>query len=259
MYVRALLFLVFLLSGSRSFAEEWRQLFNGKDLTGWTPKFRGEKDGVNYADTFRVEDGILKVRYDNYEGRLRGKLGGLFTNETFSHYRVRVECRSVGQQTEGGPEWGVRNNGVLVHGQTPQSMALDQVFPVALEAQAISQWDDGKPRPAGKVCTPGTHIHINGELYTPHCAEVTGETIPHGQWMTLEVEVHGGDVIRHFVNGQQTIEYTRPILDENDPDAQRLIAAGANIEVTSGTISIQAESAPYDFRKIEILELEPPE
>ena len=40
---------------------EWQQLFNGRDLTGWTPKIRGHDAGENFADTFRVEDGVLKV------------------------------------------------------------------------------------------------------------------------------------------------------------------------------------------------------
>ncbi len=45
---------------------EWIQLFNGKDLTGWTPKIAGYEAGVNFANTFRVEDGMIRVRYDGY-------------------------------------------------------------------------------------------------------------------------------------------------------------------------------------------------
>ncbi|MEQ8838872.1 MAG: DUF1080 domain-containing protein, partial [Lacipirellulaceae bacterium] len=138
MLFRLLLFIAFFAATSTTQAEEWIQLFNGKDLTGWTPKIRGEKVGVNFAETFRVEEGLLKVRFDKYEGPYRGKMGHLFYNGTFSHYRLRAECRSVGKQVEGGPDWGIRNNGLLVHGQTPQSMGLDQVFPVSLEAQLLS-------------------------------------------------------------------------------------------------------------------------
>ena len=39
----------------------WIALFNGKDLDGWTPKIKGYAAGENYGDTFRVEDGVLKV------------------------------------------------------------------------------------------------------------------------------------------------------------------------------------------------------
>ena len=43
---------------------EWVKLFNGKDLTGWTPKIRYFELGDNNRDTFRVRDGLLQVRYD---------------------------------------------------------------------------------------------------------------------------------------------------------------------------------------------------
>src|SRR5262245_5163820 len=42
----------------------WIQLFNGKDLTGWTPKIKGYALGENFGDTFRVEGGVMKVSYD---------------------------------------------------------------------------------------------------------------------------------------------------------------------------------------------------
>ena len=45
---------------------EWISLFNGKDLEGWTPKITGYAAGENYADTFRVEDGVIKVSYAKY-------------------------------------------------------------------------------------------------------------------------------------------------------------------------------------------------
>lgn len=48
-------------------ADGWISLFNGKDLTGWTPKISSFACGENAFDTFRVEDGILKVSYGKYE------------------------------------------------------------------------------------------------------------------------------------------------------------------------------------------------
>ena len=46
----------------------WETLFNGKNLKGWTTKTHHYEVGDNYGDTFRVEDGMVKVRYDRYEG-----------------------------------------------------------------------------------------------------------------------------------------------------------------------------------------------
>ncbi len=84
-------------------SNEWIQLFNGRDLEGWTPKFRGHELGENYLNTFRVEDGVLKVCYDQYE-TFDNKYGHLFYRETFSHYVLRVEYRVVGQQVAGGAD-----------------------------------------------------------------------------------------------------------------------------------------------------------
>ena len=46
--------------------KEWIQLFNGRDLSDWLIKFSHHDLGENYNDTFRVEDGLLKVRYDKW-------------------------------------------------------------------------------------------------------------------------------------------------------------------------------------------------
>lgn len=237
-------------------ADEWTPLFNGKDLSGWTPKIRSYDLGDNYADTFRVEDGLLKVRFDKYDLPYRDRFGHLFYEKSYSHYRLRVECRSVGEQVEGGAGWAFRNNGLMLHSQAPASMGLDQSFPVSLELQILAARDDGRPRTTANLCTPGTHVKLDGKLHTPHCTDSTSPTIPHGDWVTIEAEVHGGQRVRHFVNGQQVLEFTDPVLDENDADAKRLLADGAAKSLSEGFISIQAESAPYDFRKIEIMPLD---
>src|SRR5690606_33781959 len=45
---------------------DWIELFNGRDLRGWTVKVHKHDVGVNFGDTFRVEDGMIQVRYDQY-------------------------------------------------------------------------------------------------------------------------------------------------------------------------------------------------
>jgi hypothetical protein len=57
------------------------------------------------------------------------------------------------------------------------------------------------------------------------------------------------------VNGKTVLEYSEPQLDDRDPDARRLLAAGAEKMLSSGTISLQSESAPIEFRKVELREL----
>jgi hypothetical protein len=235
-------------------AEEWVSLFNGRDLTGWTPKFAGFEPGVNFKNTFRVEGGLLRVSYDEYE-RFNGEFGHLFHNQTFSSYRLRVEYRIVGLQTPGGPEWAFKNSGIMIHGQTPESMALDQSFPVSIEVQLLGG-DGESERPTATLCTPGTHVKMEERLITRHCTNSSSPTFHGEEWVTVEVEVRGSRLIRHMVNGVVVLEYTDPQLDGADKDAAALIAAGAPLILTQGTISLQAESHPFEFRKIEILLLD---
>jgi hypothetical protein len=231
----------------------WIPLFNGKDLDGWTVKITGHAAGENFGNTFRVEDGVLKAAYDQYE-RFDGRFGHLFYERPYSHYRFRVEYRFVGEQCPGGPEWAVRNSGVMFHAQSPESMRKDQEFPVSIEAQMLG--GNGKDeRPTGNVCTPGTHIVMDGRLITRHCTNSRSKTYHGDQWVTLELEVHGDRIVKHLVNGETVLEYEKPQLDPGDADAKALIRDGETA-LKGGYIALQSESHPVEFRKIEILPLE---
>lgn len=233
--------------------DEWISLFNGTDLDGWTVKLTGHDLGDNYANTFRVEDGLLKVSYDGYD-RFYGKFGHIFYKDNFSHYRLRLEYRFVGEQIMGGPGWALRNSGIMVHGQAPETMTRDQDFPVSIEVQLLG--DDGSgERPTANLCSPGTHVVMGGELITQHCVTSNAETFPPDEWVTVEVEVRGNTSIRHIVNGELVLEYGQPQLDEGDPDAQRLLGGGDTM-LHEGSISLQSESHPIEFRNIELLLLD---
>jgi len=232
---------------------EWIQLFNGKDLTGWVPKIKGFDLGVNYADTFRVEDGLLKVRYDKYEGKFNSRFGHLFYKKPFKNYILRVEYRFVGEQVDGGPGWAFRNNGIMIHGQTPETMRKDQSFPVSIEVQLLGGKETGD-RPTANLCTPGTNVVLDGKLHKPHVVKSTSKTYRGDQWVTVEIEARG-NVIKHKIDGKTVLTYTDPQLDPRDGDAKKIMDAGADKILTGGTISLQAESHPTDFRRIEIKKL----
>jgi hypothetical protein len=232
----------------------WIRLFNGKDLTGWTPKIAKHELGENYKDTFRVQDGLLTVAYDQYD-KFDGEFGHLFYQDAFSHYRLRVEYRFTGEQTPGGPGWAFRNSGMMVHCQPPATMTKDQSFPVCIEVQLLGG-DGTNERSTGNLCTPGTHVVMDDTLVTQHCINSSSKTYHGDQWVTAEVEVHGNRLIRHIINGEVVLEYAEPQLDEGDADAQRLLKAGADRMVSEGYISLQAESHPLQFRKVELLPLE---
>ena len=230
---------------------EWIQLFNGKNLDGWTLKIKGYKVGDNRYETFRVEDGAIKAVYDQYEGRFRGKFGHLFYNETFSNYDLRVEYRFVGEQAEGAPGWAIRNSGIMIHGQSPQSMALKQDFPASIEVQLLGGDGENK-RSTANLCTPGTNVVMGGKLHTPHCTNSSSETYHGDQWVTVEIEVRGNEVIRHKIDGVTVLEYTKPQLDDSDETAKALLEGGAEKMLSGGTISLQSEGHPVEFRKVEL-------
>jgi hypothetical protein len=231
--------------------DDYVPLFNGKDLTGWTPKITGHDLGVNFGDTFRVEGGVLKVSYDKYD-EFKGQFGHLFYKERFSRYALRVEYRFVGEQCKGGPGWAVRNSGAMLHCQDPKTMRKDQEFPVSIEAQFLGGLGKGD-RPTGNVCTPGTNIVIGKELITRHCTNSKSKTIPGDVWVTAVMEVHGGNFVRHHIDGEVVMEYEQPQLDPKDADGAKLIQArGGRLLLDEGYISLQAESHPVEFRKVEI-------
>lgn len=235
-------------------AGEWISLFNGKNLDGWTVKIAGHPLGENYADTFRVEDGVLKVEYDDYQEFGR-RFGHLYSNVAYSHYRLRLEYRFVGRQLSDAPHYVDLNSGVMLHAQPPQSLELEQGFPASLEMQFLADLGKGR-RQTGNVCTPGTHLVQNGKLIKQHIVKSSGPTLPADEWVAVEMEVRGHHEIVYRVRGKEVLRYQSPQLDPESKEAQPILARGANVRLSSGHIALQAEAQRVWFRKIEIQALD---
>ncbi|WP_163708023.1 3-keto-disaccharide hydrolase [Mangrovibacterium lignilyticum] len=232
---------------------KWIQLFNGKDLDNWTVKIKGFEAGEDFKNTFRVEDGLLKVSYDQYD-RFDNYFGHLFYNKPFANYRLRVEYRFFGQHMADAPEWTYLNNGVMIFGQSPESMEIDQNFPTSIEVQLLGS--DGTYNPSNlNVCTPGTNIVLSGELTREHCISSGSKTCPQGEWIVAEIEVRS-DTIKHFLNGELVLQYSQPQLDEQDETYAKLLPPNGDKILHGGTISIQSEGHPIEFRKIDLQVLE---
>ena len=246
-----------LLLSPFSFAEEGKfiSLFNGKDLSGWTPKIAGHPCGENTFDTFRVEDGILKCEYDKYE-KFNKQFGHLYTNKAYSHYILRMEYKFIGKMMADAPSYVNLNSGIMVHSQSPQSMDLNQGFPVSMEFQFLADEGKGK-RPTGNVCTPGTNLVMDDQVVTKHIVQSSSPTIPADQWVKIEIEVRGHDEIIHRVNGKEVLRYQKPQLDPKGRvvSAKALIKKGAPLALSTGYIALQAEGQPVWFRNIKIKEL----
>jgi hypothetical protein len=232
----------------------WTPLFNGRNLDGWTPKITRYDVGVNFGDTFRVDNGILRVVYDQYGDQFNGRFGHLFYKDTFDFYRLRVEYRFVGTQAPGGPSWALRNSGVMLHGESPETMTRDQEFPVSIEVQFLGG-DGTRQRPTSNVCTPGTHVVMEGKLVTRHCTNAKSKTHHGDEWVTAEVEVCGNRLIRHFLDGEVVLSYAQPQFDESDAHAKTLLARTGTLQLSRGTISLQSESHPVEFRRVELMRL----
>ena len=238
--------------------KDWIQLFNGRDLQDWTIKFTHHDAGHNLRDTFRVEDGLLKVRYDKWEN-FNDEFGHIFYREPFSHYLLAAEYRFVGEQvktTRTDLAWAIRNNGLMLHSPHPKTMLKDQDFPISIEVQLLGGLGNGKPRTTANLCTPGTNVVMNGALVTRHCINSTSKTYEGDGWVRVEVLVHGDELVRHMVEGATVLEYTKPQIGGGNASP---VDPGIKVDgtpLTGGYISLQAETAPVDFRKVELLNLE---
>ncbi len=230
-------------------AADWQAIFNGRNLDGWTVKLAHHEVGDNYADTFRVENGAIRVMYDKY-GDFGARFGHLFYKQKLSHYVLALEYRFVGEQVKGGPSYARLNSGVMVHSQAPETILKDQDWPISVEAQFLAGG-----RTTLNVCTPGTEIFMKGDLVKAHCTNSTSRIYGNDEWVAVEVEVLGSERVRHIIDGQTVLQYEKPTIGGGvatgfDPAIKK---DGSVLE--DGYIGLQAESQPVEFRKIRLLNL----
>ncbi len=227
---------------------KWKQMFDGKDLKGWEVKIRKHDLNDNFGNTFRVEGGKIEVRYDQYTD-FDKQYGHLFYKKPFSHYLIGVEYRFVGDQVKGGEGWALRNSGIMIHGQLPAEMKKDQDFPNSIEVQLLGGNGDGNRRSTANICTPGTQFVKNGKVIKTHCVDSNSDTFNGNQWVRAEVLVLGDSLVVHYINGVEVLRYQRPQKDPKGNEEEGELLKG-------GSISLQSESHPIDFRKVEIIDLE---
>ncbi|OUJ71008.1 3-keto-disaccharide hydrolase [Hymenobacter crusticola] len=242
-------------AGKRSRQEAaWIKLFNGQDLQDWMVKIQHHEVGENFGNTFRVADGVIQVRYDQY-GDFNDQFGHLYYKVPFSYYHLKLEYRFVGTLQKGAPSYTLRNSGVMFHSQDPRTMPKEQDWPISVEFQFLGGLGDGQPRPTGNMCSPGTQIVYNGQLDERHCIESTSKTYDGEQWVRAELIVLGDSSITHIINGDTVMRYAKPqigggVVNRFDP----AIKQDGKL-LTSGFIALQSEGQPVDFRNIELQDL----
>jgi len=232
----------------------WIQLFNGRDFADWIVKIAGHGTGENYANTFRVENGVLKAAYDGYSS-FDMRFGHLFYREPFSDYHLVIEYRFTGEWLPDTPEWARLNSGVMLHAQDPRTMPRAQDFPISVEMQFLAGLGNGQRRTTGNMCSPGTEVDMNGQRAAAHCVNSTSPTFDPDQWVRAEAIVWGDSLITHVINGDTVLRYTSPRIGGgvvNGFDAAHKVDG---TPLTSGYIALQGEGHPVEFRRVELRRL----
>jgi len=212
--------LILALPAARARAEgEAIQLFNGKDLTGWTIFIRhapGEKVDAR-ADpkgVFKVEDGMIHISGQEF--------GGITTEKAFDNYRLTVEFK-WGEKKWPPREKAVRDSGIMLHCVGPE-----KVWPTSIECQ-VQEHDCGDFYPVGEAT-----IEVDGVVYANNrrCVKKKDAEKPTGEWNTIEV-VCERDKITNIVNGV-------------------VVNQGVHASETKGRIMLQSEGAEVFYRKVEL-------
>ncbi len=245
---------LFCCTTKESKTNDWIQPFNGKDLSDWTVKIHHHEVDDNFGNTFRVEDGMIKVRYDQY-GDFNDQFAHLYFNQPFSHYHLVVEYRFTGELQKGAPEYTLLNSGVMFHSQDPHSMPKEQDWPISVEMQFLAGLPDGKPRPTGNMCSPGTDIVYKGVKYDGHCLESTSKTYNKNEWIRAELIVLGDSLVTHIINGDTVLQYTNPTMGGGIAHGYDTAIWKEGKPLKQGFIALQSEGQPVDFRKVEIKSL----
>jgi hypothetical protein len=210
--------LLFVTSAGRAAAEDgWRPLFNGRDLSGWTP--------LNVApDTFTVRDGMI-ISSGVPTGLLR-------TDRHYENFELELEWRHlkpggnagvflwsdalppVGSPFPRGMEVQVLDNGFNIPGKNEWYTTHGDVFPVQ-----------------GARMTPTGRISKTGARSFP--TEDRSKSSP--EWNHYRLVATNG-VIRLSVNGKE-------------------VTVGTDCQPRQGYLCLESEGSEVHFRNLRIREL----
>lgn len=245
------------ISGPASAASEWRSLFNGEDMTGWTTTLEHLAPGEDPDHLVQVHDGMIHMYRDTPAGS-KVPFGVITHDDTFSHFHLRFEYRWVGKQFEPRAKM-LRDAGLLYHVKD-----ASKIWPAGLECQ-VQEGDTGDivfintggltwmrphddPAPDGQG--EAGMLPENGGVPRwfppswPYIGRFEEADSPSG-WNQVEVIVHGSESAVHIVNGRTIARLTNFVDLDNQP-------------LDSGMICLQLEAAELTYRNIEIRELDPP-
>ncbi len=204
-----------------AWADEYRDLFNGKDLDGWVVE--GPKTDKQGNAMWTVRDGHIVCLGKGF-GFLR------YEKEKFGDFALRVEYRFEPNQ-RGNSGIGIRT--------TPFDPKQSRLTRPSFAAYEIQLQDD-----AGKPAT----AHTTGSLYR-FVAPTANPTKPAPDWNTIEIECLGPR-IQVSINGQK-------ILDANQNDVPDIKEKPAGVpaprdKALAGFVCLQSHTGQVEFRKVQI-------
>ncbi len=226
MTLRSLPFVLFAAACATSPAATTVSLWNGKDLGGWHVDVPAADGGANVEPSFVARDGLL-VSIGTPEGHL-------ITDASYRDYRLTVEWRWPGQPG---------NCGVLVHTSTPRR--LYGMYPQSIEVQlengnAGDFWCIGEDITVpDMVARRGAKENwgVDGDRARRIRNLTDGSEKPVGEWNQMVIQCIDRDV-EVWVNGA-------------------LVNHGTDCTADHGQITLQAEGAVCEFRRLELEPLPP--
>jgi Domain of Unknown Function (DUF1080) len=198
-----------------------RQLFNGKDLSGWHVDVPEMDSNAKAINPFIVRNGLLVS--------LGTPNGHLITDAVYKNFRLKVEYRFAAAPG---------NCGVLVFASKPR--ALYKMFPQSVEVQMLHEnagdfWcivEDITVPDMEKRRGPKANWGITEDKERRIINLTDSSEKPVGEWNSMTIECLGNK-IKVWVNGQ-------------------LVNYGFNCTTSKGQIALQAEGSEVEFRKLEL-------
>lgn len=253
-FFATLIFIGFAFKFNVDEQSEWKVIFNGKDLTGWTPKIHHHESGDNYANTFRVVDGLLEVNYDQYDA-FEERYGHLFYEKPYSSFQLSWEYRFTDQWLKDAASYTYRNSGIMFHSQAPETILKEQDWPISVEFQLYAEEKEGVPRPTGNMCSPGTDVVFDGKIDPRHCINSSAPTFKWDQWVKADLIVFGDSLVIHMINGDTVLQYTNPQIGGGVANRFDPAIKVDGTPLKSGYIALQSEGQGIVFKNIKIREL----
>ena len=137
----------------------------------------------------------------------------------------------------------------MLHCQDPESMLIEQDFPVSAETQLLGGLGKNK-RTTANICTPGTDVDINAKKATAHCINSTSKTYHEDDWVKVEVIVYSDSLVHHVIDNDTVLTYTNIRVGGDEVPSNYINKIGNPLK--EGYISLQSEGHPVEFRNIKI-------